>query len=128
MENKRIITYNPDYGKKIFIADIKRFCSKNIDEVVRIDAVLVELPNKRFVEIARFNTYDDLCKIIQCSDNDINLDIFLGTSTNVEGGLYVDEESLLSYDAYINKPENMSNADFKRLIYGKYDHRKKQAK
>lgn len=128
MENKRVITYNPEYGKKIFIADIKRFRSKFMDEPVKREVLLLELSDNLYVELSKFNTYDDLCKIISYCDKDIPLNIFLKTSTNVEGGLYVDEETLLSYNAYVSKPQGMSNADFKRLIYGKNDHRKKQAK
>lgn len=128
MANDGMNNFSHDYGKKIFIANLKRFCPNGIDETVKLEAFLIELPDKSFVDIRWFDTYDDLCKIIECSKNEIPLDIFLGTSTDVDGGLYVDEETLLSYNAYVSKPQGMSNADFKRLIYGKNDHRKKQAK
>lgn len=130
MENNGMNNFNHDYGKKIFIADIKRFCSDRIDVTVRTEAFLLEIPGKGFIELSRFGTYEDLYKIIKCSStDDVNLDIYLKTSTTVEGGLYVDEETLLSYNAYVSKPLDMSNAEFRRLTYGKITNSKrKQAK
>jgi hypothetical protein len=117
-------TYDSRYGEKIFIANINRFHVNGMDETVKLEALLIKLSNGLYVDINKFNTENDIYRIAGCAKDNTDLDIFLDTTTDIENGLYIDEETLLSYNAFINKPYDMSNKTFKELIYGK----RKQAK
>lgn len=127
MANDGMNNFSHDYGKKIFIANINRFHVNGMDETVKLEALLIKLSNGLYVDINKFNTENDIYRIAGCAKDNTDLDIFLDTTTDIENGLYIDEETLLSYNAYVNKPQGMSNAEFRRLIYGKQSKRK-QAK